>query len=1297
MGASKSTLSQTIQEAIQNSDLLEAKLVLESIASGDQPEQSHGTAGDGASVASGSVSKEQLLKLQIPLPMEWTSLLQNKLTHVIVAADKSGSMSGNPWRQVQQALLYMIRDVASVNPSVALDVVIYNDKASLLQYAGSYQDAVNRVNADGMTSFAAAFSCIKDCLKTEIQGTPVSKTVVVFMTDGADTCNRGADIDRSVRSWKEALARLGHEAIVHVVGFSAQHDYNFLGRLRNTGTTAGLFRYTEPSDGTEALKAKLQELFDFVALSAGREVDMLMKLEGEDRFYTPDGSKQTVTIKGEVVVEEQEEESTEEAEAASSAEGQKRLLVQADTWVVMADPVTLPQVSITLKMQVAQQDLELPCLVKETSRELVKAPADKVLWAVRVLERNADSLSVRLSKAITNSGDGGTFDQLEKRLTRLQDRVTNVQVYGHKGMDKELRRALLEHLKELQGKIDRMHSLVADFRRAQGSSVSLLAKANDLRFSTQFTKSRRQRIMDKRVSKNVSAVQEAAAQLSMLRVDQSETANLSQNALDFFHCVLSQYNVRELLEDPDDNSDVLGFGLAIKRSEHALDEPTLLYIHGVSGSLVSRTSILEALEHKIQLSGHLSAHGGFTFDRHAELGVATVGQAREPINSWLPLYITKSHWDRVKLLLAPSLGYLCTLDPLGFDPKQQDVQLMVLGNMISRLDPDTTGQHQLRLLFAFHRTCAAMVADFGMAEAVEEKVRNFCSSIQGRTKDVLANLYTLIGSVVCLPRETLKGIFGENGEKLGSFWVSFIAEAYRRAAGQMYKDTSDNVVDGLVDCLLHGEGQGVIQGGATQTEPPVSAPTEALLAKCREVASCNTALPIKVDAPVFDPAAGVTAPEVKVKTSRKVDRAMEIWAKEKLGCPLSKKDDVTAAKKVVTRWLDFGPQSVGGAQIEGEKEAEKDDYNPELVTQSMVDTVAQLLHTLQTRLTPQLAALPSCISFVNHWVSSQHCFGEVDRNSGLAPETWISEVKEAIKTTFSTVAEDEDSDPEEMPLGTNEDEDGEEEEESDDGFDDDDDDTVGKAQKRKSRMNTKKKARVHLPSLLRLVAPGKDPTVLSRAMVCQVLCYCSNSKARQAAKSGVMLDLGQLDSAASPAVLTLQQLHRSLLQRREHVLQAMIERSIKQRANYCMLEASTVWAFLGYLINTHKERDDGFIDLIKMLTSPDRQQPIPLVGEKVRILVTGQYKGKAVLSYGNVWLPERKYSQALAKVVGEEAWGEIEVEVRSNVSVHVYRESDIPNRHGHCNSNPYIPNELRARLGMPLLTIKNTRKGKKRR
>ena len=58
--------------------------------------------------------------------------------------------------------------------------------------------------------------------------------------------------------------------------------------------------------------------------------------------------------------------------------------------------------------------------------------------------------------------------------------------------------------------------------------------------------------------------------------------------------------------------------------------------------------MLDALEHKINVSSHLSAHGGFDFAK-TQLGVTTVGTSREPINAWLPLYVTKSHWDRVKV------------------------------------------------------------------------------------------------------------------------------------------------------------------------------------------------------------------------------------------------------------------------------------------------------------------------------------------------------------------------------------------------------------------------------------------------------------------------------------------------------------------------------------------------------------------------------------------------------------------------------------------------------------------------
>jgi hypothetical protein len=127
-------------------------------------------------------------------------------------------------------------------------------------------------------------------------------------------------------------------------------------------------------------------------------------------------------------------------------------------------------------------------------------------------------------------------------------------------------------------------------------------------------------------------------------------------------------------------------------------------VHVISGTVVSRSSMMDAWEHRIQVDGHLEAHGGFQFN-HA-LGVTTVGTSNEPINAWLPLFICPTHWERVKMILKPALGYFCTLDSLGYDYKQMDVMFLILGHMISQVRPETVGEHQLRLVFAFQRTCA---------------------------------------------------------------------------------------------------------------------------------------------------------------------------------------------------------------------------------------------------------------------------------------------------------------------------------------------------------------------------------------------------------------------------------------------------------------------------------------------------------------------------------------------------------------------------------------------------------------
>ena len=87
-------------------------------------------------------------------------------------------------------------------------------------------------------------------------------------------------------------------------------------------------------------------------------------------------------------------------------------------------------------------------------------------------------------------------------------------------------------------------------------------------------------------------------------------------------------------------------------------------------------------------------------------------------------------------------------------------------------------------------------------------------------------------------------------------------------------------------------------------------------------------------------------------------------------------------------------------------------------------------------------------------------------------------------------------------------------------------------------------------------------------------------------------------------------------------------------------------------------------------------QPIPMLRKKVRAVLTGKMRINAedermdVIANGESWVHAPLATvERLAAVVGEESFTQIEVSMYGHVG-HVYRESDIPNRHGYHNSHP---------------------------
>lgn len=81
-------------------------------------------------------------------------------------------------------------------------------------------------------------------------------------------------------------------------------------------------------------------------------------------------------------------------------------------------------------------------------------------------------------------------------------------------------------------------------------------------------------------------------ELAAIIFDKDAIQQIDAEARGFFTCDLSQMNVAEvLLDEEGEANDVLGFGLAVKRPEFVIDDPTQLHVDVISSTVVVQSAI----------------------------------------------------------------------------------------------------------------------------------------------------------------------------------------------------------------------------------------------------------------------------------------------------------------------------------------------------------------------------------------------------------------------------------------------------------------------------------------------------------------------------------------------------------------------------------------------------------------------------------------------------------------------------------------------------------------------------------
>lgn len=197
-------------------------------------------------------------------------------------------------------------------------------------------------------------------------------------------------------------------------------------------------------------------------------------------------------------------------------------------------------------------------------------------------------------------------------------------------------------------------------------------------------------------------------------------------------CPVSQQNAIECLKA----KDCMCIGLEISRSEATINDPSRLVIREVLPSFISLDSFLESSDYNLKCNQ--DASGGFDYDKQGELAI---GAGRESISGVLPLFLFKENWEIAKRKIQPLLGFMCTLDPLGYASNQYfTVPFLVLKKAIeSNLEQKTESSAQLLRLVK--ETCDNMIiSNNALKETILDQTRAFVKHAQNRTADVVPSL-----------------------------------------------------------------------------------------------------------------------------------------------------------------------------------------------------------------------------------------------------------------------------------------------------------------------------------------------------------------------------------------------------------------------------------------------------------------------------------------------------------------------------------------------------------------------------
>ncbi|KAJ3090275.1 hypothetical protein HK102_004257 [Quaeritorhiza haematococci] len=187
-------------------------------------------------------------------------------------------------------------------------------------------------------------------------------------------------------------------------------------------------------------------------------------------------------------------------------------------------------------------------------------------------------------------------------------------------------------------------------------------------------------------------------------------------------CISTWLDFIEILRD----NDCMCITLDVRRpSDATIVDPAQITVTRVGPSFMSADAFMDTLKIALRQNrgNSLAVSGGFGLNTTTSTGLppaVVFGLGREAITGIFPVFFTPLHWKSAKHRLPEILGWMCTLNGLGYDRAQKEiVPFKVLSAAVTQFSESSGSEHGRHILRVVLETCVAIYRE-------DERIREEC-------------------------------------------------------------------------------------------------------------------------------------------------------------------------------------------------------------------------------------------------------------------------------------------------------------------------------------------------------------------------------------------------------------------------------------------------------------------------------------------------------------------------------------------------------------------------------------------